>query len=84
MIYTLGYKESYEHFFSRNGYPRKAVGGSVWRTYRQAKRFCSNGYRVYGVIANWGTDTKSSKTGQWHDLIRIAPLVKIRNLRNKK
>lgn len=78
MIYTIGKKVLYESYFESQEHPMKGVGGSVWKTEEEAQVHCSSGYKVYGVFANWETDTKPSENGgDWHDLLINAELIKL-------
>jgi hypothetical protein len=60
MIYTIGRKDIYEPYLATL-FPRKGKGGSVWKSFRQAKKYCIIGFKVYGVDADWKTDTCFSK-----------------------
>lgn len=84
MVYTIGRTEAYEAELdagpvekrgrsSAEGYP----GGSVWRDFDDALRDCPPGYSVYGVDADWDNDTAPSRDGDWHDLLRDAPIVRL-------
>jgi len=83
MIYTVGHRESYERYFAEQGTPRKRgrdsgyPGGSVWRTAEEASACCEEGFAVYGVLADWDTDTAENALGMWRDLIPDAELVKL-------
>jgi len=83
MIYTLGLTESYERYFREDAEPRKAVGGSVWRTeaeveaYKRHRPSWLNDYSIYGVEADWERDTKPVEGARWHELTREAKLVKL-------
>lgn len=79
MIYTIGNTENYEKFFQQQAYPRKAIGGSVWKTFDEAKFCCGRGdlYSVYGVEADWEKDTIKKGDHSWNDLLINAVLVKI-------
>lgn len=83
MIFTIGYTESYERYFIEQKQPRKLgrtndyVGGSVWRTFEEAKLNCPDSYSVYGVLANWETETEPSKDGNWNDLLITSDLVQL-------
>lgn len=83
MIFTIGYTENYERYFIEQPKPRKLgrtadyPGGSVWRTFEEAKLNCPDGYSVYGVLANWETDTEPSNEGEWHDLLITSDLIKL-------
>lgn len=55
--------------------PKKGIGGSVWKTYDDAKKYASNNFRVYGVIARWNIDTELDPEGDgWHILKIASPL----------
>lgn len=77
MIYTIGYTKSYEEYFERFPDPAKAAGGSVWKTREAAEVHAKDGFSVYGVSADWQTDTKPTKVGDWHDLLRSADLIRL-------
>jgi len=76
MIFTIGHTKSYEKYFKEQGVPKKAIGGSVWRTKKEAQIACPKHYSVYGVDADWKTQTVVNTEGAWHDLSIEAPLVK--------
>jgi hypothetical protein len=55
-------------------------GGSVWPTREAAQAWLDANpdkpWSVYGVIADWDTDTEPSRVGQeWHDLLVDSLLV---------
>ena len=75
MIYTVGNTNNYMEYFKEQKQPQKAIGGSVWKTREEALRFCKNGFSVFGVMADWDTDTVPNKGGDWHDLLIPANLV---------
>jgi hypothetical protein len=89
MIYCVGVKENYDRYFTEQERPLKLgrvekegyPGGSVWKTQEAAQAFCENNhdnkYGVYGVLANWETDTTPSLSGDWHDLLYDAELIKL-------
>lgn len=66
-------------------YPDGYPGGSVWKHYEDAltnavKRSRETGvpYAVFGVEADWETETVPSKPGlgvDWHDLLYDRPIV---------
>lgn len=84
MIYTIGHEDSYESYFRDYETPKKAEGGSVWRT-REAAEACTRkdeyalrAYKVYGVVAIWRYDTELDPDGDgWDRLLRAMPLVKL-------
>jgi len=83
MIYTVGHTASYEQYFQEQTTPKKLgrtddyPGGSVWMTKEAAQKHCNKEYSVYGVIADWHTDTAPSHDGDWHDLLVTSVLVKV-------
>lgn len=78
MIYTIGHYDSYEQYFGEYPKPQKAIGGSVWQTREEARKFCGKDYAVYGVDASWDMDTVPNPDGgEWHDLLRDSYLIKI-------
>lgn len=66
MIYTLGRAAAYNELI-RSGYPRLLgrygdkptgySGGPVWKTKEEALSLCPAGHSVFGVLADWDTDT---------------------------
>jgi hypothetical protein len=83
MIYTIGHRESYTRYFQEQERPLKLgrtydySGGSVWKTEEEARENCPDVYEVYGVMADWETDTEPSKEGGWHDLLINAELIQL-------
>ena len=90
MIYCIGKAENYDLYIAKYGNAAMKQGrgidyegGSVWKTREEAemhiKRFGKklSGYKVYGVMADWQTDTEPSMAGPFHDLIVDAPLVRL-------
>lgn len=85
MIYTLGKKEIYEPYIAADPNAAKAAGGSVWRTYEEIIAYLDETrhkqditqYCIYGVIANWSTDTKKLKNTNYRALKRDAKLIKL-------
>ena len=83
MIYTIGHTESYLRYFAEQSTPQKKglcdgyFGGSVWQTYDEAKRHAllDIGFSVFGIMADWETETSPTKDGDWHDLLVDADLV---------
>lgn len=71
MIFTVGREDAYESYHRRFGYVNKGVGGSVWRTAKQARRHAPYGYAVYRVVADWTRHTAPSMEfgADWHDLL---------------
>lgn len=82
MIYTIGYTKSYEKSFEdhsivfKKGRDKDYEGGSVWKTYEEAVREKPEGYSVYGVLADWETETIPSEGNSWHCLLVDAKLEK--------
>lgn len=83
MIFTVGDEFLYEKYFRDQAQPQKKGrtenyrGGSVWLTREDAEHFAPFGYKVYGVIADWATETVPSKDGMCHDLLVDADLVRL-------
>lgn len=81
MIYTVGHTVSYKRAFNtppvikigrRSNYP----GGSVWKTYEEAAQHRRLDQSVWGVKADWDTDTEPNRLGHpWHDLLVDAEVV---------
>lgn len=91
MIYTVGHTKQYEQRLTE---PEPAMklgrqiidgemydGGSVWPTREAAQAWLDTTdkpWSVYGVDADWDTDTEPSLAGaEWHDLLRDARLVRL-------
>ena len=89
MIYTIGHTASYERGFiatERTGQPllkrgktKDYSGGSVWKTHTEALAHArrKGPYSVYGVIADWETETEPSLHSDWHELLVDARLVRL-------
>lgn len=93
MIYTLGYRPSYEEGLAKSeaaGEPLKKVGrysdyqgGSVWKTCKEVEAHLKanthrlEDYAVYGVDADWERDTAPNPLNPFHDLLVDAPLVRL-------
>jgi len=89
MIFTVGHTESYERYFREQIYwdgtgPTKLgrtgdyPGGSVWKTFEEAKSHCPTNYSVYGVEADWDRDTvllKDDDSGR--SLLVTSPIVRL-------
>jgi len=74
LIYTVGRDDIYIPYMKTKS-PKKGIGGSVWKTYEEAKKYAPIGYQVYGVIAKWNIDTKLDPNGNgWHELLIASPL----------
>jgi len=85
LIYTIGRTESYESYFREQQNPQKLgrehdyAGGSVWKTKEDAQASCPEGCSVYGVLADWDTETVKGEGDNFHDLLVTSLLVKIDN-----
>jgi len=85
MLYTIGHTTSYEQYFleqspdgpHKKGRDESYPGGSVWATFEEAHMNCPENYSVYGVDADWESDTVPSSDGTWHDLLKDAKLIKV-------
>jgi hypothetical protein len=92
VIYTVGHTELYERRLTDpdpatklgrqtlDGEPYN--GGSVWRTREEAQAWLDANpdrpWSVYGVEADWDTDTEPSLVGEpWHDLLHDSRLVRL-------
>lgn len=79
MIYTIGNKTSYDAALAdesqtpvlkvgvRDDYP----GGIVFRTEKEARENCLEGYDVYGLEADWDRDTYWSTCDGGYRALRI-------------
>lgn len=58
-------------------------GGSVFKTIKDAAAYLKanqpilDDYSVYGVLADWDTQTVPNKSGVFHDLLVTSTLVKL-------
>lgn len=93
MIYTVGHTKQYEQRLT-DPEPAMKIGrqvsdgvviyngGSVWPTREAAQAWLDanpdHPWSVYGVDADWDTDTEPSLAGaEWHDLLRDSRLVRL-------
>ena len=76
MIYTLGWKSSYDLYIKNDSNAAKAIGGSVWRYKKDAKKHLGWGFEIYGVKAKWRIDTKDTGEG-WDELLIEGKLIKL-------
>ena len=78
-------EEAEKRYFKEQISPEKKgrtsnyAGGSVWKTYEGANKYCPFGYSVYGVDADWNRDTTPSKNVDWHDLLVDSKLINLSN-----
>lgn len=84
MIYTVGLRDNYERYLDNNPDLEKAAGGTVWKSFREVSEYLYGTpfgylYNIYGVMADWETDTKESKVegARFRDLTRDAKIVRI-------
>jgi hypothetical protein len=88
MIYCVGRTDRYEAAFSQPSPPVKKGGGAdyaggwVWATVADARRFIAmNGlgatHSVYGLRAEWDTDTVAVAGESWRRLARDAEVVRL-------
>jgi hypothetical protein len=88
MIYTVGSKKAYFRSLLKNGTVTKSgrkrgyAGGCVFRTREDARRHIDElelqgykGFMVFGVLADWETETQASSQHWWHDLLVDAEVV---------
>jgi hypothetical protein len=79
MIFTVGKRSTYEPYIASDANAAKAKGGSVWKTVKEATKYASLDFSVYGVEAVWGEDTEIDPDGKdWHRLKEDAPLKKLK------
>jgi len=88
MIYTVGRTQIYLDGFEvccrlgepmqKKGKAEDYPGGSVWETFEEAQKYATEGFSVFGVVADWENDTIPSEKGKdWHDLQRDANLIMV-------
>lgn len=82
MIYTIGKADAYDQYIRSDPTAAKGVTGSVWRKLEQAKAHAAlgKGFKVYGVRARWGIDTRPDPSVpgcDWHEMIRPGKLVQL-------
>lgn len=91
MIYTIGHAETYRNTMSQITEPMLKVGKGIWqgqpyeggyafRTYEDAMRRIDEaypdwGFDVFGMEADWDTETEPSEEGWWHHLLVDAPVI---------
>ena len=86
MIYTVGNRAHYLAAIAREGTVFKTgrhdnyPGGYAVQTIEDAERLIVEQgqvgvWGVFGLLADWETDTEPSKDGWWHDLLIDAPVV---------
>lgn len=89
-IYTLGHKETYRNAFLNltqgkhlyklgkyKGYP----GGSVFKDEKSAQayvdKYKNDDYAVFGVLADWETETEPDPDHEFNNLLVNAPLIEL-------
>lgn len=87
MIYTIGHREIYLKLFGGEKQPHKRgryegyQGGSVFRTEAEADIYLEerglHSHDVFGIEADWDTDTEPHPGQPFHDLLTDAPLVRL-------
>jgi len=93
MIYCIGLRMKYERAFAAPGPViklgrgvgsdgRQYPGGRVWPTAADAKRFLAGKgldatHDVYGVLAEWESDTVTDEADQTRRLVRNAAVVRL-------
>lgn len=92
MIYTIGYKPTYEEGFELYGkdfkklgidITRQYLGGSVWRTKAQVQKYLDRNmprlweYGIYGVKADWKSDTWQVYGEPFRRLIKTSLIIKV-------
>lgn len=93
MIFTIGHTKSYKKYLKeatkdnpakkmgrRSDYP----GGSVWETFQDVSFYLFQHelpeFSIFGVLADWKTETISSSEGNWHDLLVDAEIIDLGEL----
>lgn len=90
MIYTVGLRRTYEEYLKFCSSPCKLgqcmegneryPGGSVWQTRKEAQDYLERtkqpDFAVYGVLADWDTQTEPSEN-EWNNLLVTSPLVSL-------
>lgn len=91
MIYTIGHTKNYLEAFETDPNLKKLgqtddyPGGSVWKTRKEAENFLSRdsvynydkGYSVFGVLADWETQTEENDEEEYNNLLVTSKLVKL-------
>ena len=89
MIYTVGRADIYEDYIKNDKNAAKRKGGSVWETFKDAQHCCNENndmitsqhtFQIYGVDADWESDTEVEQNVRYRSLKRDAKLIKIRLL----
>lgn len=83
MYFTIGKTKNYKRYFDEQHQPKKAVSGTIWRTYkeaeaaaRQAAEYYREDYSVYGVCCE-ETDVDWHYSDEYGELLKDSDLVKI-------
>ena len=93
MIFTIGKTDVYEPYLRDDSDAAKLgrgkdhagndyAGGSVWETREAAQVYLDvtnqkNEFSVYGVLADWKTQTEPEPSQEWHRLLVTSKLVKL-------
>jgi len=93
VIFTVGKTEIYEPYLRDDPEAAKLgrgndhagnyySGGSVWKTREAAQAYLDltniqKEFSVYGVLADWETQTEAEPGKEWHRLLVTSKLVKL-------
>ena len=83
MLYTLGLKDRYDSYIEADPDAAKGVTGSVWKTMEDVQahfernKSVLGSFAIYGVEADWETDTEVVPGESWRALTRSGKLVKL-------
>ena len=92
MIFTVGKTDVYDPYLRDDSDAAKLgrgqdhvgnyySGGSVWKTREAAQSYLDatnqNEFSVYGVLADWETQTEPEPGQEWHRLLVTSRLVKL-------
>lgn len=91
MIFTVGHRESYEKGIDEMGADFQKLGkrddfqgspylgGSVWKSEKEAERYLAvrqlASYAVYGILADWETETEQLPDEPYRRLLVDAQIV---------
>ncbi|MBT4101691.1 MAG: hypothetical protein HOM68_11760 [Gemmatimonadetes bacterium] len=85
MLYTIGHRLNYLQTFRKmagvvDGTHNKGKGGFAVRSIDEARQlahehFPDKDMAIFGIYADWETDTVAVADGWWHNLSKAAPIV---------
>lgn len=88
MIFTLGKTDVYDPLLrdhpdaTKEGRSDDYAGGSVWETFEAAQAYLDSTilgeeFSIYGVLADWETQTEPEPGQGWHRLLVTSKLIKL-------